>query len=76
MVRGHVCAMDADGVDGIHVLEHLLDLRPAVGAQQNLAAGTHEAQRLVGLARYDGADDVDARLSHRVLAKGSPSVGR
>lgn len=53
--------LDADRFDCIDVAEHIFDLRPAVDLQQDFAAGPHEGQRLVALARLDRAHDVDAR---------------
>lgn len=52
--------IDADRLDRIDVAQHVLDLRPALDLQQDLAARPHEGQRLVSLARFDCAHDVDA----------------
>ena len=42
--------IDAERLDGVDRLQHALDLRPAADAQQDLAAGTDEGQRLIGFA--------------------------
>jgi hypothetical protein len=42
-------------------LQGLIDFRPAVDAQQNVAAGTPEWQRRVGFSRRNCAHDADAR---------------
>ena len=61
VIRRGVGRIDAERLDGVDRREHTLDLGPAADAQQDLAAGTDEGQRLIGLARRDRAHDVDAR---------------
>ena len=51
MVRRNVDRVDAARLDGVDELEHALDLRPAIGAQQDVAAGAHEWQGVAALAR-------------------------
>ena len=61
MVGRDILRIDADRLDGVDMAEHLFDPGPAVDLQQDLAAGPHEGQRLIGLVRLHGAHDVDAR---------------
>ena len=61
-----VIGADFAGVDvrrfnRIDVAEHLLDLGPTFDLQQDVAARTHEGQRLIRLAGLDGAHNVDSR---------------
>ncbi len=51
MVRSDVDGVDAGCLHGVDRLEHALDLWPANGAQQDVAAGAHEWQGREGLAR-------------------------
>ena len=53
MFRRGVAGIDADRLHGVDRLKHALNLRPAIDAQQNLAAGTnvgHGLMRLPGKA--------------------------
>jgi hypothetical protein len=61
VVRRNVGRIDAQRLDGINRLQHAFDLRPAVYPQQTLPAGADKADRRTGLARTNGAQDVDAR---------------
>ena len=61
MIRRDGDRIDADGFHRVDRLEHKLDLGPAVDAQQDIAAGTHEWQRRIGFATCHGPHDVDAR---------------
>src|SRR3546814_7234429 len=61
MVGRNVDRLDAARLDRVDKLEHALDLGPAIGAQQDVAAGAHTRQGLAALACADGADDVEAR---------------
>jgi hypothetical protein len=45
-----VAGVDAEGFHRVDMAEHLFDLGPALDLQQDVAAGTHEGQRLVGFA--------------------------
>ena len=49
MVRRDVARIDADRFHGVDRLKHALNLRPAIDAQQDFAAGTDEGKRLIGL---------------------------
>ena len=60
MVGRDVDGIDAERFDRVDGLQHPLDLGPAVDPQQDLAAGAHERQRLIRLARADSAHDIDA----------------
>ena len=51
MFRRGVARIDVERLDGVDRLQHALDLRPAIDAQQDLAAGTHEGQRLIASRR-------------------------
>ena len=61
VIGRRVGRIDAEGFDGVDRREDTLDLRPTADAQQDVAAGTHEGQRLIGFARRDRSNDVDAR---------------
>ena len=81
MMRRDLGRIDADRLDGVDDLQDALDLRPALHLQQNVAAGTHEGQRLIGFARRDRAHDVDARddraeVVGRPTDKGEDAMGR
>ena len=75
MIGRGVGGIDAERLYGIDRLQHALDFRPAADAQQDLAAGTNEGQRLIGLAAVDRAHDVDAR-DDRAEIVGSPAHER
>ena len=60
VMRRDLGRIDADRLDGVDNLQDAFDFRPALGLQQNVAAGAHEGQRLIGFARRDRAQDVDA----------------
>ena len=62
--------IDADGLDRVDELEHALHLRPAVNAQQDVAARPHGRDRLAGFARTDCAQNVEAREHGAVLVRG------
>src|SRR5579875_3066234 len=53
--------INAECLDRVDCLEDTLDFRPAADAQQNLAAGANEGQRLIAFTAVDRAHDVDAR---------------
>ena len=72
MVRRNLRGLDAERLDRIDGEEHGFDLRPAVEPKQDVAARTDEGQRLIALARANGADDVDAR-DHRAIVVGGPA---
>ena len=61
--------IDAERFDRVDRGQHALHLRPAGDAQQNLAAGPHERQRLIGLARSDGSNDIDPRDNGTVFVR-------
>ena len=61
MFRRGVAGIDADRLHGVDRLKHALNLRPAIDAQQNLAAGTNVGHGLIRLRSGDGAHNVDAR---------------
>ena len=60
-VRRCVVGIDAADFDRADRLQSRIDLRPAVGPQQNVPAGTDEWQRRVGFTQRNCAYDVDAR---------------
>jgi hypothetical protein len=61
MVRRCVGGIDPAGFHRVDRLQNLIDLRPAIDPQQNVAARTDEWQRRVGFSRRNCAYDVDAR---------------
>ena len=75
MVRRDVAGIDAERFDGVDVPKHVLDLRPALNLQQDFAAGAHERNRLIGLARHDRAQNVDARNDGAVVVGGPADEG-
>ena len=62
MVRRGVGGIDAGGFHHVDRLQNLIDLRPAVDPQQNVAARTDEWQCLVGFSRRNCAYDVDGEM--------------
>ncbi len=67
--------IDVERLDRVDELEHVLHLRPAFELEQDVTARAHERQRLIGLARRDGAHDVDAR-DDRAEIVGGPADER
>src|SRR5450432_2969558 len=61
MVGRGIGRIDAERLDGVDCLKHLLDFRPAGNAQQNLTAGAHIRHGRVSLAGPNRAKDVDTR---------------
>ena len=53
--------IDAERLDGVDHLQHLLDLLPAREMQQALAAWAHTRNGREGFTRADCLQDVDAR---------------
>src|SRR5579883_1914952 len=81
VMRRHLARVDADRFDRIDGLEDALDLRPALHLEKDVAAGPHEGQRLIALARRDRAHDVDAREDGAMVIggpahEGEDAVGR
>ncbi len=60
VIGRNVHRIDAPRLDRIDELEDALDFGPAIGAQQDVAAGAHERQALIALADTHGAHDVEA----------------
>ena len=60
MIRRDLGRIDAERFDGVDKLQHPLNGRPAVDTQQDFTAGPHEGQGLVGIARCNCANDVEA----------------
>src|SRR6266851_4010799 len=67
--------IDAERLDGVDGLQHLLDLRPPGNAQQTFAAGTHIRHGDVALAGRDCAQDIDVRYNGSVVVPGPPEEG-
>src|SRR5258708_28659110 len=67
--------IDAERLDGVDRLQHLLDLGPPGNLQQTFAAGAHIGHGDVALARHDGAQDVDARYGSPVIVAGPADKG-
>ena len=59
MIGSDVAGIDASSFHRVDVQEHFLDLGPALDLEEDFPAGTHEGQRLIGDAGFDGAHDVD-----------------
>src|SRR5262249_62368527 len=70
-----VSRIDAERLDGVDCLKHLLDLRPPGHPQQTFAAGTHIRHGDVTLARRDGAQNVDAGYDRSVVVGGPADEG-
>src|SRR5712691_10019450 len=70
VVRGGISGIDAERLDGVDGLKHLLDLRPSGDAQQTFTARAHTRHGDVALAWRDRAQDVDARYGGSVLVAG------
>ena len=67
IVRCCVGRIDAQRVDDVDHLQHVLDLRPAGRPQQDVSARAHERNRCAGFAGPDGTQDVDARRNRAVI---------
>src|SRR5699024_10506996 len=61
--------IDTYGLDPVDMAKDSLDLRPAFDLQQDFAAWTDEGQRLIGLARRNRAQDVEARNDRAVVVR-------
>lgn len=73
--------IEAERSYGVNGDKRALDLRPAVEAQEDVAARPYKGKRLERLAAADGAHDVDARNDRAMLAcgpadEGEDAVGR
>src|SRR3546814_1505297 len=75
MVGRGVGGVDVQDVHRVNRLEHALDLGPAVDAQQNLAAGGDARYGLIGFARNDRAQYVDARHQRAEVVGRPTDVG-
>ena len=75
MIGRNVYRLDAARLDGVDVVEHALDLRPAIGAQQDVTAWAHERHRLAVLAGMDAAHDVEAREHGAVVIRRPANKG-
>src|SRR5260370_15033320 len=75
VLRRGIGRIDAERLDGIDGLQHLLDLGPPGNLQQTFAAGAHIGHGDVALARHDGAQDVDARYGGPVIVAGPADKG-
>ncbi len=58
---GGIGRIDAERLDGLDGLQHLLDFGPSGSLQQTFAAWAHIRHGDVVLARCDGAQNIDAR---------------
>src|SRR5260370_29682126 len=67
--------IDAERLDGVDRLQHLLDLRPPGNAQKSLPTGAHIRHRRVALAGRDRAQDVDARYDGSIVVRGPADEG-
>src|SRR5258707_8081238 len=72
---GGIGRIDAQRLDRIDGLQHLLDLGPSGSLQQTFAAGAHIRHRDVALAWCDGTQDIDARHGGSILVPGPPYEG-
>src|SRR5216684_5046095 len=72
---GSIGWIDAERLDGIDGLQHLLDLGPSGNLQQTFAAGTHMGHGDVALAGHDRAQDIDARQGGSVLVPSPADEG-
>ena len=61
--------IDANGLDPVDMAKDGLNLRPAFDLQQDFAARTDEGQRLIGFARRNRAQDVEARNDRAVVVR-------
>ena len=72
IVRCRVRRIDAQRLDDIDHLQHMLDLRPAGSAQQDVSTWPHVGDGGAGFARAHGTQDVDAGGDRSVVV-GSPT---
>src|SRR5258706_11887059 len=72
---GSIDRIDAERLDRIDGLQHLLDLGPPGNLQQTFAARAYIRHGDVALARRDGAQDIDARYGGSVLVPSPANEG-
>src|SRR5258708_30581386 len=75
VLRRGIGRIDAERLDGIDGLQHLLDLGPPGNLQQTFAARAYIRHGDVALARRDGAQDIDARYGGSVLVPSPANEG-
>src|SRR6266436_8554719 len=69
---GGIRRIDAESLDGVDGLQHLLDLGPPGDLQQTFAARAYVRHGDVALARRDGTQDIDARDRGSVVVPSPP----
>ncbi len=75
VLGGGIGRIDAERLDGIDGLQHLLDFGPPGNLQQTFAAGAHIRHGDVRLAGRDGTEDIDARQGGSVLVPSPADEG-
>src|SRR5260370_25355387 len=70
-----ISRIDAERLDGVDRLQHLLDLRPPGNAQKTLPTGAHIRHRRVALARRDRTQDIDAGYDGSVVVRSPTDEG-
>src|SRR5713101_5042013 len=69
---GGIGRIDAERLDGLDGLQHLLDFGPPGNLQQTFATGAHVRHGDVPLAGCDGTQDIDARDRGSVVVPSPP----
>src|SRR3546814_4710412 len=72
MVGRRIASIDAGRLDRIAGLQDLLNLLPAVDAEQEIGTGANEWQRRIGRARSHRSRDHNARM-HRAIVVRRPA---
>ena len=67
MLRCNHGRIDGEGLDRVNDLKNFLDLGPVGDVQENIGAGLNVRHSDVGLARCDGAENVDLRQDRAVI---------
>src|SRR5260370_39301998 len=75
VLGGGITRIDAERLDRIDGLQHLLDFRPPGNLQQTFATGAYIRHGDVALAGCDGAQDIDARQGGSVLVASPANEG-
>lgn len=73
ILRGRICRIDAERLDGVDRLQHTFDFGPAVGGEQQRAPRAQIWQRLDGSSGPCRLHDIEAR-EDRAIGVGRPTI--
>ena len=75
VIGRNIRRIDVPRLDRVDELKYAFDLRPSIGAQQDVATGAHEWQGLAALAGTNGAYNVEPRKRSAVVVGGPANKG-